>query len=583
MDKTYTHNPSPICWYGNNSIISDCTFENSKATLGGSISRRGNNGVISNCAFINSTAQTVGGAIYIGGEHNTLINDSFVDSRSILTNEAIYTDYTRKDLTIENGKFETCGKIIDDGARYNVDISNLGVSVDSYVTDIKLDLVNILYSAMMNGGITYLDDGISYYDQYTPTHDFILTISRDFNEYGITYKKDYIFNNIWGDLNQVFDLLYDGNFKNEITFIVNKTVYSECDYNTAFSTTLFDSLSPIDDLLTPDLEGYLPLKDNGFISALNINFAKKLSFKSTKTWELACRNFDIININGNNSIIEGSYEDRHEDKWVVLREGDTFTASNLYIRGFNTVVENMGGKCIFTNMTFCNNRMKYIIDRDWGAAILNLGEIYCYNCDFINNYAKNGGAIFNQGMMILDHCYFKGNYAYGEEDHICIGKDGRVIIDGVESTEENQYGPVHFAKSLDEMETTWITAGCFMLSLFGGMVVGAITANPIAGALAGATLGAVLGTIGATVIISNQYDVNYNRLETCLFLIIGSAAFGAIGGAIGGFMTAASPEIQEIQAQILEEQVDIASETSEYSSLDSLLSEDENIIDLHIF
>ena len=48
-------------------------------------------------------------------------------------------------------------------------------------------------------------------------------------------------------------------------------------------------------------------------------------------------------------------------------------------------------------------------------------------------------------------------------------------------------------------------------------------------------------------------------------------------------MTAASPEIQEIQAQILEEQVDIASETSEYSSLDSLLSEDENIIDLHIF
>ena len=238
MDKTYTYNPSPICWYGNNGIISDCTFENSKATLGGSISWRGNNGLISNCSFINSTAQTVGGAIYIGGEHNTLINDSFVDSHSILTNEAIYTDYTRKDLTIENGKFETCGKIIDDGARYNVDLSNLGVSVDSYVTDIKIDLVNILYSAMMNGGITYLDDGISYYDQYTPTHDFILTISRDFNDYGITYKKDYIFNDIWGDLNQVFDLLYDGNFKNEITFIVNKTVYSECDYNTAFSTTL---------------------------------------------------------------------------------------------------------------------------------------------------------------------------------------------------------------------------------------------------------------------------------------------------------------------------------------------------------
>ena len=556
LNKTYVDTPNPISWYGNNGIISDCTFKNTEATLGGAISWRGSNGIINNCTFINSTAKTVGGAIYIGGEHNVLNDNLFVDCRSILTNEAIFTDYSRKDFTVLNTKFDSCGKIIVDGSAYAGNIVKyLGMEVNSYVADKKINLVNILYSAIINidsiycgmiGNKTYLDDEISYCIQYTVCHSFILTVYRDFNEYGITYKKDYIFDDINGNINQVFDLLEDGNFKNDITIIVNKTVKNEQDYNAAWKTTASDSLRIISDKLTSDLEGYLPLKNNKITTALNVIFTKKISFKNTNTWSFTGRDFDIINIDGNYSTIEGLYSVRDDEKWVILYGEGIFSASNLYIKGFNTAVENMGAKCIFTNVTFSNNKMDYIIDRDWGAAILNLGEIYCYNCSFIDNEAKNGGAIFNQGRLVLNDCHFRGNYAYCEGDHICVGKGGTVIINGMESTVENNHGPVHFAESLDEETCNQITDSCFLVSFLGGMVVGALTANPAAGALVGAALGALIGSMGASYIVSREYDVNYNKVQTCLVLILGSAMFGAFGGAMGGALTAKPSSTESI-------------------------------------
>ena len=58
----------------------------------------------------------------------------------------------------------------------------------------------------------------------------------------------------------------------------------------------------------------------------------------------------------------------------------------------------MGGDCLFNDVNFHHNRIDYRIDRDWGAAILNTGNVICINCHFSDNYAKNGGAIF----MVLD-------------------------------------------------------------------------------------------------------------------------------------------------------------------------------------
>ena len=576
LDVQYSHNPCPICWFGNNGIISNCKFKNTKATVGGAISWNGNNGLIENCEFINITAQIIGGAIFIGGEGNVLKNNSFKDSESELIHEALFIDSNRKNFNVTNNKFKACGKIVYDGAPSNIDISNLCYTVNSNVTDREFNLVAILYSAIMDGGINYIDDGFSYYIKYFyETRKFVLTISRDFKEYGVTYNKDYIFHDI-SNYNEVFNLLIDGKFENDLTIIVNKTVNSDSDYRALVTKHVTYYTSPINDKFDPDLKGYLPLKNTVF--ALNVNFAKKLSIKCTDSWQPTKMGFDIININGCYSTIKGSFDATEEEKWAILTKSDTFTASNLFIEGFNTAVENMGGECIFNNVTFDNNVMRYLFDRAWGAAILNIGTVYCYNCKFIDNTADDGGAIFTQGTLVLNDCYFRGNFAYDGGDHICIGEGGKVIINGIQSTKENQYGPVHFAESLSEETSAIVSGFCFLSSLVGGIIVGAITANPVAGALAGAALGAVIGSITAENIVSQQYDINYNRLETSLFLIVGSSVMGLMGGIIGGFITATTPEIEAIQAEIIENEPSIHSTWSEVSSLDSV----ETVVDLII-
>ena len=238
----------------------------------------------------------------------------------------------------------------------------------------------------------------------------------------------------------------------------------------------------------------------------------------------------------------------------------------------------MGGYCIFNDVTFNKNKMDYWFERDWGAAILNTGVIFCNDCKFTNNYAKNGGAIFNQGQLILNSCQFIKNEAYGKGDDICVGNGGSVIIDGKENTEDDHYSTVYFAKSLDENTCGLITSLCYVGSMIGGIVVGALTANPVAGFFTGAAI----GSVGAAIIISKQYDVNYNRLETCLFLIVGCSAVGAIGGVLGGFMTATTPEIAAARAEMIANEADIMSQITYDSSSISSLGEESVIIDLNL-
>ena len=76
-----------------------------------------------------------------------------------------------------------------------------------------------------------------------------------------------------------------------------------------------------------------------------------------------------------------------------------------------------------------------------------------------------------------------------------------------------------------------------MLSVATSFVVGAVagffTANPIIGVVVGAAIGVALGSVAAGYIISEHYDVNFNRLKTALILIVGSAVAGAAGGFMG--------------------------------------------------
>ena len=208
----------------------------------------------------------------------------------------------------------------------------------------------------------------------------------------------------------------------------------------------------------------------------------------------------MTNLNGHHSKVYWKSDDDGENKFSTLKDGKIISISDLQIDGFNTAIENLGGTYYLNRIILSNNKMDYLIDRDWGAAILNTGEIYCNNCSFINNYAKNGGAIFNQGRLEINNCGFHNNYAYGEGDNICNGKDGVVIVDGKDCS--NGIGIVHYAKSYSATQSKWIAIGSTVLSIGAGIAAGIITANPVAGFAVGFAVGAGIGALSAGIIMT---------------------------------------------------------------------------------
>ncbi|MBQ6098380.1 hypothetical protein [Methanobrevibacter sp.] len=156
------------------------------------------------------------------------------------------------------------------------------------------------------------------------------------------------------------------------------------------------------------------------------------------------------------------------------------------------------------------------------------------NCSFLNNYAKNGGAIFNQGTLRINNCGFHGNYAYGEGDNICNGKGGKVIVDGKDCSDGT--GIVHYAESYSATKTKWITIGGTILSIGAGIAAGILTANPVAGFAVGAAVGAGIGALSAGLIIEHKFDINYDRATLAATLIISDALSGAFGGCAAGSM-----------------------------------------------
>ncbi len=87
-------------------------------------------------------------------------------------------------------------------------------------------------------------------------------------------------------------------------------------------------------------------------------------------------------------------------------------------------------------------------------------------------------------------------------------------------------------------------AGSFAI----GFIAGVVTANPLVGVAVGAAIGAGIGAFTASEIIATSYDVNFNRVTTCLFVIGGSALAGAAGGFAGYAAVTASFAPAEAQA-----------------------------------
>ena len=573
-----------ISWMGNNGVIKNCVFFNNSATNGGSLSWMGNNGTIDNCAFINSTASGVGGAIYIGGTNNKVSNCLFSGSKS-LVGDVIYADRNRKNLSFINATF--LGAIKNhgfiDGSISNIDVNYLYLSQRLYAygdifkrQSYHVNLIPLVFKAIMTGGTNDYNGLFKYnviYDNLTGKftfniigHDelrkssFNRTQDCDYNflttashgslyEYTIRdcdfdYLKSIYFKSNIRDLNQVFLEMVRENYDCSIGQVITRYVSNEQDYKEVFRCRSVGLWFNQD-------EGFDSLK-----TGLKVIFTNKLTIndyqylKRSITWSTddrfngAVKAFDAVTIYGNGSTINGEFKKRSELKWLKMDNADKiFVVNDLTIKGFNTAVQCLKGSCYFNNVTFEKNCMDYILDRDWGGAILNAGGlVVCSNCTFKNNYAKNGGAIFNQGYLSLNNCSFEGNIGYGKGSNVCVGDGGKVVVNGKNITKNTDI--VTFAKSMSK--TKRIILG--ILPSVAAFVAGFVTsclATPFVGVAVGAAVGAALGTGSAAYIISRHYDVGFNRGLTCLFVIGAATASGALGGWAGAAGSAPSSAVSE--------------------------------------
>ena len=549
-NTSYSKTISPINWEGNNGHLYNCTFSNNVAVIGGALNWRGNNGSIDRCLFINNTATAIGGGLCIGGENNIISNCVFINCTSKLSGEAIYVDRNRKMINFTEDSFTNEHPIID-GAAVNIGADIFYYSRMAYAggdisgNGYKINLIPLVYSSIVNGGVTNYNDKLKYsalFDNRTGTFvlNFVeynkLVNKHSFTYYGMDYLKTFCFSNIT-NFNQVFDSLIRGNYSICVTQNLIANLVYEGDYN----------------LLTKlEAAGYWFNTDKdskNLINKLTVKFHGAFTINSGATWDLSKMKYNTIYIMGHGSTINGKAGDRDEKKWVLVNTNSQFYAENMTVKKFNTALTCTKGISYLKNIDFRENRMDYLVCRDWGAAILNTAVVICDNCAFEKNYAKNGGAIFNQGVLSLTHnTTFSDNKAYGKGNDICVGDGGKVQIDGKNITSDTDH--VLFAKSVSQSNANWAKIVAIGGSAAIGFIAGVITANPVAGIAVGAAVGAGFGAFTSAEIAANTYDVNYDRVTNSIALITECVVAGAAGGLAGYFASGTSAPIKAIESSI---------------------------------
>ena len=517
------YNFSPICWVGNNGICSDCVFKNNKAFAGGAITWIGNDGLLNNTKFINCSASRVGGAIYAVGNNLHDSNVSFVNVTSGWINgNVLYNSQAFVDIFYS--------------------------SIDCNIFGRHMDFTKCLFNTLLYGGVQDYDGTLCY--AQANDGDLAITFAKDVFDNPsvslITLTQTFYFNNVVTnstDYHQTADNILHAIASLNFSIDFKRTaVYNAYDKNSYLKSMDLKDKEVFKKI--PDYIGYylnvLPSSVvKPYIDALRVDIYDSvskdgLSINSGKTWEPQNMGFNIVYIDGHNSIIDGGSGKRNEYKFASLSNAKCiFQVNNIVIKGFNNAIVNDGGNCICENVIFKNNKMDYRINQDFGAAIQNSGMTICNNCSFTNNYCSRGGAIFSQGYLILNNCNFKDNKGYRVGDNVLNVNKGQVFLDGDEI--EGTSGVIHYEKSISTGLTKAIKWGSAAVSFLVGFTVGVITVNPLIGATAGAATGAVLGSVASVVTNRYTYDMHYNPLKNTLFTIGTCAATGIAGGIIGSY------------------------------------------------
>ena len=530
---------APIMWLGKDGKLINCTFIDNTGTFGGSVYWRGIGGVIEHNKFINNRAAFLGGFAYIEGERNYIHDNLVVNCEAMLDGDALYVKNLTSNTISRMNYFKVnktnstfiCPDVVDGSL---MDVRSTALRTNYVSLDYEMvDITPLVYGCLFYGRNYFeLDNGVKVFACYDVVeHVLTLTLSKfiittGYGELEIRKILNIIIHE--DDLSATFNNLISVNGVYQL--IQHCIINNADDYMHANGCSASLALFTYDVIKARELGGESYSFDT-IMTVLDVKFNKTLQIDSSLTW--IPRGFDLVCIDGANSLIYTNNEERSEKKFVCWSGDTLFVLSNLRVSGFNNAFKNVGSQMLLINVEIFGNKMDYYIDRDYGAGILNSGVVYCMNCTFHDNKAKYGGAIFNQGLLVVTDCSFYSNYGYGKGNDIVNVDNGIVSIDG-KTYKECDADNLVYMKSMDSGMQTIVKVVCYGGAFLLGAVAGFFTANPLIGIAVGAAVGSAVGGVGSAIICSNVYDINFCRWSCALTLIVGSAGFGAIGGGIGG-------------------------------------------------
>ena len=337
-----------------------------------------------------------------------------------------------------------------------------------------------------------------------------------------------------------------------------------------------------------------------------INLTGDINFTSwTDKLDLFKPAYGSLVINGNGHIINlKDATDRDEHHFATLNSRYcSLSVNNLTISGFNCAIINKGGAACFENVTFFNNRIKYIMDSgDDAGAISNCGLLTCKNCTFINNFGLWAGAIYGAhgGQSYINNCTFINNghskddgsdlHSYNNAkffiNGIEVNRTGNYYLNGTNVSVSYQQPPSGFVKVLYtclDFITPFVSA---FVGLTAGFLTTVFTGNPLAGIIVGTAVGFSVG-IGLNMAYKLYYAGLTHKFSYNIFWDMIIQIPGHLMAAYGGATIGAKLGVHVYEINVENKRMEIREMNSRIENVGKLINKigtsNENFGKYHYF
>ena len=351
--------------------VENCNFTvNTANPFGGAIYV--NNGIVENCNFTDNTASGDGGAIFFSYDGN-VTNCNFTGNNAI-NGSAIYFWTTSATNTVSNSRFLN-NRANAEALEVTKNDNNITITFTG-----KDNLLNAIYS---EGDVTFTNVFYWSAEGITNTGSSAIKPSRSNKEAGqnITleiYDSDCLVDNV--------TLVTDAN--GQVSYDLSKLGRGKYRYK---------AYHPDDSYYT------YAVKEDSFTNGMgDFNILQSLINRADANSVLTLDRNYTFTIGMDENLTDGIVIDK-----PITINGNGYTINALQkARIFNITSDNV----VLNNITFTNATTS----GDGGAVYFyKNSEGNVTNCNFVNNSAKNGGAIYFNGDItnVTVHGCFKGNNA----------------------------------------------------------------------------------------------------------------------------------------------------------------------------